>query len=362
MIPIADLQRQYLTIKKEIDTAINKVVSGGKYILGNEVAKFEEEFATYCGTKYCVGVANGQEALQISLLALGIGKGDEVITTPFTAVSTSLAITHTGATPVYVDIDSLTYNIDPEKVERNITNKTKAILPVHIYGQMAKMDKIKRIAKKNKLFIIEDCAQAAGASYNDKKAGVYGNLGAFSFYPSKNLGAYGDAGAVVTNSNSLAQKVRSLRDYGQKGRYNHAFQGLNSKLDEIQAAILRVKLRYLDDWNEKRRVNAQKYRRLLRNVTIPVESELARHIYHLYVIRYKHRNKLRKYLLDSNIQTQIHFPIPVYKQKVYSETKFYHLPITEKYCREILSIPIHPELTEKELKYIAEKVSEGAQI
>ncbi|MFH1582992.1 MAG: DegT/DnrJ/EryC1/StrS family aminotransferase [Candidatus Falkowbacteria bacterium] len=357
-----DLKKQYSEIKNEIDQAIKKVLLKGWFILGKEVEEFEKEFAGYCGAKYCLGVANGLEALQISLLVLGIKKGDEVITTPLTAMATSLAIMNVGAKPVFVDIDSITYNIDASKIEKAVSKKTKAILPVHLYGQMAQMDKIMKIARKYKLAVVEDCAQAAGSAYKGRKAGTFGDLGAFSFYPSKNLGAYGDAGCIITNNKKLAEKVRAFRDYGQDGRYNHVYLGLNSRLDEIQAAILRVKLKHLDRWNKQRRRLAKLYNKLLAGAEVvwPTEQKSNYHIYHLYVIRTKKRDELLKYLLKHGVQTGVHYPKLIYQQPAYKEAGLPkgNCPVAEKYCQEIISLPIYPELKEKETRYICKKVKE----
>lgn len=362
MILFGDLKKQYLPIKNEINKAINRVLNSGWFVLGKEVEDFEKKFAKYSGAKYCVGVANGLEALQISLMSLGIENGDEVITTPLTAMATSLAITQAGAKPIFVDIDPLTYNIDASKIEQAISKKTKAILPVHLYGQMAEMDKIMKIARKHKLSVVEDCAQATGASFKNKKAGTYGNIGAFSFYPSKNLGAYGDAGCVITNNKKLAEKIKALRDYGQLGKYNHVYQGLNSRLDEIQAAILRVKLKYLDRWNKKRRELANIYNKCLveSGAVLPLEQKDNYHIYHLYVIKTKNRDELQKYLLKQGIQTAWHYPKLIYQQLAYKSTGLVkeNCQIAKKCIKKIISLPIYPELSEKEIKYICKKINE----
>jgi len=356
MILFGDLKKQYFAIKNEIDAAAKKVFYSGWFILGKEADNFEKEFAKYCGVKYCVGVANGLEALQISLMALGVKSGDEVITTPLTAMATALAIIKVGAKPIFVDIDPRSFNIDAGKIEQAITKKTKAILPVHLYGQMADMGTIMNIAKKHNLLVIEDCAQAHGAEHQGKKAGSFGDCGAFSFYPSKNLGAFGDAGCVITDNAKLAEKIRALRDYGQSGRYNHIYFGLNSRLDELQATILRVKLKYLDVWNKRRRQLAKIYSQSLAGVKIvaPVELKGCFHIYHLYVIRVGKRNELIKYLLKYGVQTGVHYPKLVYRQKAYKgfSKKISHCEVAEKYCREIISLPLYPELAAAQVKRI----------
>lgn len=358
MIPFGDLKKQYLSIKKEIDTAVNRVLNSGWFILGKEVERFEKEFSKYCGVKYCVGVANGLEALQISLMVLGVKKGDEVITTPLSAAATSLAIIHVGAKPIFVDIDPDSYNINASKIEKAITKKTKVILPVHLYGQMAEMDKIMRIAKKYRLVVVEDCAQAHGASLNGKKAGAWGDCGAFSFYPSKNLGAYGDAGCIVANNKNISKKLKALRDYGQIGRYNHIYCGLNSRLDEIQAAILRVKLHYLNRYNARREKLAKLYSKFLTGIPIelPVSKKSAFHVWHLYAVRTKKRDQLQNYLAKHNIAAQIHYPKILHDQisiKPFSKGK---CPKARQAVKEILSLPLYPELSESEIKYICNKI------
>jgi len=309
-IPFGDLKKDHKSISKKIKSATNRVIDSGWYILGKEVKDFETKFAKFCGVRYIIGVANGLEALQISLLACGIKPGDEVITTSLSAAATSLAIMNVGAKPVFADIDPETYNIDSEKIEKLITKKTKAILPVHLYGQLADMFTINKIAKKYKLIVIEDCAQAVGAKLKNKKAGSFSDIAAFSFYPSKNLGALGDAGAVVTNNKKFYQEALSLRDYGQQGRYNHVKQGLNSRLDEIQAAILKVKLSDLNRNNIKRRKLANIYSKNLSDLPIKIPKAInpSAHIWHLYVIEAKNRDQLQKYLAKKGIGTAIHYP------------------------------------------------------
>lgn len=355
MIPFVDLRREYQEIKEEINQAIQRVLESGWFILGEELKAFEKEFAEYLGVKHAVGVNSGSDALYLAIKALGIGNGDEVITVSHTFISTVDAITRNGAKPVFVDIDPETYTIDVNQIEEKITERTKAILPVHLYGHPADMDPIMEIAEKYDLYVIEDASQAHGAEYKGRKVGNIGHVGCFSFYPTKNLGAYGDAGAVVTNDVELAEKLRLLRNYGSPKKYHHDFIGVNSRLDEIQAAVLRVKLRHLDEWNEKRRKIAEEYNELLRDfddVITPVEKEWAKHVYHLYVIRHKERDKLQQYLLENGVRTQIHYPIPVHKQKAYTAFRTSSLPITERISNETLSLPMHPWLRIDEIEKI----------
>lgn len=358
MIPFIDLTREYAEISKEITQAIQRVLKSGWFILGEEVKQFEEEFSKYIGTKYGIGVNSGSDALFLALKALGIGTGDEVITISHTFISTVDSIVRNGAKPVFVDIDPDTYCIDVAKIEERITEKTRAILPVHLYGHPADMEPIMEIAKKYNLWVIEDACQAHGAEYKGKKVGGIGVLGCFSFYPTKNLGAYGDGGIIVTSNEELAEKLKMLRNYGQPQKYYHDFVGINSRLNEIQAAILQVKLKHLDEWNEKRRRVANLYREFLKssNVIVPVEKEYAKHAYHLYVIRCRERDKLQQYLSERGIETQIHYPIPVHKQKAYLDLVDAQLPITEKICDEILSLPIYPWLNNDEVSSIAEVI------
>jgi len=362
MISIVDLRKEYAEISREINRAIRQVVKSGWFILGEELERFEDEFSNYIGTKYAIGVNSGSDALLLALQALGIDKGDEVITVSHTFISTVDAIVRNGAKPVFVDITPDTYCIDVTKIEERITKKTKALLPVHLYGHPADMQPIMEIAKKYKLSVIEDACQAHGAEYKGSKVGSIGDIGCFSFYPVKNLGAYGDGGMIVTNNEGLAQKLRMLRNYGQARKYYHDFIGINSRLDEMQAAILRVKLKHLDDWNNKRREAARLYDRLLKSasVVIPIEKKYAKHVYHLYVIRCKERDRLQQRLLAKGIQTQIHYPIPVHKQKAYTDLGIRtQLPITETICNEILSLPIYPELKNAEVEYLTNTIREG---
>lgn len=353
-----DFKKEYKALKPEIDKAVMKTFENGWYILGKEVEEFENEFAEYIGTKNCIGVANGLEALQISLMALGIGKGDEVITVSNTAVATTLAITNIGAKPVFVDVDEY-YLMDVTKIEEKITSKTKAILPVHLFGQMANMAQIKRIAKKHKLKIVEDACQAHGAAQKGKKAGSIGNLGAFSFYPTKNLGAYGDGGAITTNSRKLYELCKMLRNYGQKNRYQHEIKGLNSRLDEVQAAILRQKLKHLDSFVIKRNNMAKIYHQNLKDINqikLPESMKDNYHSFHLYVIQAENRDKLMLFLSENGVQALIHYPIPIHKQNCYIQYKKDLLPKTERFSKNILSLPIHPFIKEQEIIKISNLV------
>jgi len=359
-IPLVDLVKQYNSIKEELDKKIFEVIESSRFILGPEVESFEKEFADYCNVKHAAGVGSGNDALLLTLQAMNIGNDNEVITVPNTFVSTVDSIVRCGAKPVFVDINPETYNIDTKKIEEKITDKTKAILVVHLYGQTADMDVIKEIADKHSLSVIEDACQAHGAEYKGKKAGSMGDAACFSFYPSKILGAYGDGGAVVSNNPGLIDKIMKFRNYGGKEKYVHEFVGSNSRLDAIQAAVLRIKLKYLDKWIEMRRRNAEKYRELLKDsaVSLPKEMENAKHAYYLFVVRHEKRDGLKSFLEKNGIGTGIHYPIPVHLQPSYVNFGFKGFPVTEKYAKEILSLPMFPELTDEEIKYIAEKIME----
>lgn len=361
MIPILDLKRQYQDLKSEILSAIEDVMDSGSFILGKNVKKLEHDFAQYCNCSSAVGVASGTDAIYLALRALGITKGDEVITVAFTFVATSGAIALTGATPIFVDVDEKTFNIDPTKIEAKITDKTKAILPVHLYGQPAKMDKIMEIAQKYNLYVVEDCAQAIGAEYKGKKVGSFGDFGCFSFFPSKNLGAYGDGGMVTTKTLELAEKTKMLRAHGSKIKYYNDILGTNSRLDEIQAAILNVKFPHIDNWNEQRKEIAHKYNELLKGVPqiiTPYELEDVKHVYHQYTIRVPNRNDFQNSLKNEDIMTMIYYPVPLHKQKLHSEIAFRQsdLTITEKLTTEVLSLPIFPEITVEEQQTIVDKL------
>ena len=360
-IPLVDLKRQYLTIRDEIDLVIKKVIESGYFILGNEVSSLEREVAEYIGVKHAIGVASGTDALHLALLACGIGEGDEVITTPFTFIATAEAISYCGAKPIFVDIDINSYNIDPAKIEGKVTKKTKAIIPVHMYGHAAEMDEILEIARRYNLKVIEDCAQAFGTEYKSEKIGGIGDIGAFSFFPSKNLGAYGDGGIVVTDDEYIANKIKILRVHGSKQRYIHQVIGYNSRLDEIQAAILRVKLKKIDKWNEMRRKNSSIYNNLLNKLPVQLPKEAGKsHVYHVYTIRIKNRDECIKFLFGNGISTAVHYPVPIsaqepYKYLGYSESD---LPNSYKAASEVISLPMFPELERKEIEIVCDKVKE----
>ena len=362
-VDVFTLKKQYEVIKDEIKGSIEKVMQSGGFIIGEDVGLFEKEFAAYCNVGHGVGVNSGTDALFLACLACGIGKGDEVIVMPYTYIATVLAISMAGATPVFVDIDEKTYNVDVSKIEKAITKKTKAILPVHLYGHPVDMDPLMEIARKHNLKVIEDCAQAHGALYKNKKVGSFGDISCFSFYPTKNLGAFGDAGMILTNSEDIKKRLLLLRDYGRKDRYEHILKGYNSRLDTLQAAILRVKLKHLDEWNKKRRKNAALYTRFFRekgvDAVLPYEADYARHVYHLYPVRVKHRDSVMKKLADKGVRTLIHYPIPVHLQEAYKDLGYKKgdFPVSEKCCEEILSLPMYPELSEEEIRYVANSIN-----
>lgn len=337
---------------------MEKVLDSGWYILGKEVESFEEEFSAFVGTSYAVGVASGTDALYIALKALDIGPGDEVITVSHTAVATIAAIVQTGATPVLIDICEESYTMDPSQLPAAITPRTKAIIPVHLYGQAADMDPILAIAENRGISVIEDCAQAHGAVYKGKKVGAMGLMGAFSFYPTKNLGAIGDGGIIVTLDENVARKISLLRQYGWQERYISTVSGTNSRLDEIQAAILRIKLKYLDAWNKKRRALAELYEHNLLHIKKPVELAERTHVYHLYVVSTPQRKELIEYLKGRGIGTSIHYPFPVHLQGVYNRLiRCGKLPVTEKVCAQIISLPMYPELTAREIREISNSIN-----
>ncbi|MFH1288730.1 MAG: DegT/DnrJ/EryC1/StrS family aminotransferase, partial [bacterium] len=319
-VPLVDMKSQYNLIKKEIDTAVQKVIESGRYIMGEEVEKFEQELAHHCGAKYAVGVSSGTDALYLALRVFDIGPGDEVISVPFTFMATTETICLTGATPVFVDIDPKTFNMDASKIEKAITKKTRAIMPVHLYGQSADMDPIMKLAKKYKLVVIEDAAQAIGAKYKGKQVGSIGDIGTLSFFPSKNLGACGDAGAVLTNRKDLIRKLKMLREHGSEKKYCHDYIGTNSRLDALQAAVLRVKLKYLNEWTEKRRGLAKIYNDMIKprkNMILPIEEPNNRHVYNQYTLRVKNRENFKNYLNQNEIQSVSYYPVPMHLQKAF---------------------------------------------
>lgn len=360
-IPLIDLSIQHRNLRSEINSAIESVLDRGDFILGQDVAKFEEEFAAYCGTKYAIGVDSGLAALELSLRALGIGEGHEVIVPAHTFTATAAAVTFAGAKPVFVDVDPQTLGIDVEKIEPAITAHTKAILPVHLYGLPADMDAILAIADKHNLVVVEDACQAHGAKYRGKRTGSLGNAAGFSFYPTKNLGACGDAGIITTNDANVAETAKAMRNCGQRSKNVHELPPFNHRLDNLQAAILRVKLRYLDQWIAARRKLAGVYNNLLKdsNVITPVEPPDYEHVYHLYVIRSENRDALQAYLKEQGIGTAIHYPKPVHLQPFYSTEidRRGQFPVAEKICNEILSLPMYPEMTEEQVHTVASEIT-----
>ena len=359
-IPVVDLKKQYESIRIELDDAIARVLTKGSFILGAEVAAFEEEFAEYCEVPHAVGVASGTEALQLALLACGLGKNDEALTTAHTAVATVSAIEATGAHPVLVDIDLARYVLDPNLLEKFITPRTRAIIPVHLYGCPADMNPILKFAREKNLYVVEDCSQAHGALFEGSKVGSLGDIAAFSFYPTKNLGAFGDGGAVVTNNSELAEKVQLLRQYGWKEHYISSVKGINSRLDELQAGILRVKLRHLDDWNSRRRELANLYFEFLADteLVLPDQLENSCHVFHQFVIRHSRRDELKEHLKKQGIHSLIHYPVPIHLQPAYAELGYSanSLPNTELVSREVLSLPLYPELTDEQIQRVCENV------
>ncbi|MFA5373826.1 MAG: DegT/DnrJ/EryC1/StrS family aminotransferase [Candidatus Omnitrophota bacterium] len=365
-VPFIDLHKQQAVVEKEINAAIKKVLRRGDYILGEEEKLFEREFGAYCGKRYAIGLNSGTDALFLSLVSLGIGLGDEVIVPVFTFIATAFAVSCAGAKPVFADIDAKTFNIDVAKIEQAITRKTKAIIPVHLFGQLADMQPIMKLARKYKLKVIEDACQSHGALYLKGKAaksGAIGDFGCFSFYPTKNLGGVGDGGLVVTNDKTLNDKLRRLRDCGRKSKYAHVILGYNSRLDTLQAAVLRVKLRYLDKWNKMRRAAAVEYDRLLKDVpgvVLPYTARCSSHIYHIYAVRVKNRDKLVEHLKASGIGVMVNYPIPLHLQEVYKGLGYKKgdFPQAEQVSKEIISLPMHPYLAKREIKYVVEKIKE----
>ncbi len=360
-IPLVDLYRGHQQLQPELLAAFQRVLASSSFILGQEVESFEQEFAAFCQTKYSIGVASGTDALFLALQALGISQGDEVILPANTFIATALAVSRCGATPILIDCDPLDYTIDVQKIEPAISNKTKAIIPVHLYGHPAEMNTILAIAKKHRLLVVEDACQAHGALYQGEKVGSFGDGGCFSFYPAKNLGALGDGGAVTTNNQQLYEKIRLLREYGQSKKYHHEIMGYNSRLDALQAALLKVKLKHLEENNQRRRKHAAVYTALLKDlpeIELPQQREGSEQVYHLYVIRTKRRDELRDYLQTRGIQTGIHYPLPIHLQQAYQDLGYPEgsFPCTERNSKEILSLPLFPELTEEEIKAVGEEI------
>jgi len=364
MVPFVDLKQQYKTIKEEIDAAVANTMANAHFVLGPEVAQFEDDFAAYCGAKYGVAVNSGTSALHLALLALGIGPGDEVITVPFTFVATVAAILYTGARPVMVDVDPLTWNMNPRQLEAAITSRTKAMLPVHLHGCPADMPAITEIASQHRIPIIEDAAQAHAAEIAGRRCGSIGDLGCFSFYPAKNLGAYGEGGMVVTSNEEHACKIRILRDWGQKRKYVHEYRAFNYRMEGIQGAILGVKLKYLDGWTESRRQHAASYRQLLADsdLELPPNPRNCRHVYHVFAVRVSERTRVQEELGSRGIQTNIHYPIPVHLQPGYADLgyKTGDFPVSEALADTVLSLPMFPELTGNQLEEVAVAVLAAA--
>jgi len=359
-VDFVDLMREYQQIGDDLTAAFQRVMAKGVFILGEELEAFEEEFARYLGVKHAVGVGSGSEALYLALKALGIGKGDEVITVSHTFISTADAVLRNCAKPVFVDIEEKTYCMDPEKIEERITENTKAIIPVHLYGHPADMDRILALAKKHGLFVVEDACQAHGAEYRGVRVGALGDVGCFSFYPTKNLGGYGDGGMVVTHSDEVAKKITCLRNYGRIKKDISEYLGVNSRLDEMQAAFLRVKLSHLDKWNEMRRRAAKLYDETLvgTDLVLPLEAEYARHVYHLYVVRSRRRDQLRERLEQEGIKSGIHYPVPIHLQPIYQKlVEGNSLSVTEKVCQEILSLPIYAAIEERTIKAVVSAIT-----
>ncbi len=362
MIPFVDLKNQFRALESEMREAIDRVLVRGWFVLGEELENFERAFATYLSADHAVGVGSGTDAIDLALRAAGIGPGDEVVTVANTAVPTLTGICASGAAPVLIDIDPATFTLDPALIASAITSNTKAIVPVHLYGHPCHMDAILAVAQEHNLVVIEDCAQAHGALYKGRSCGTFGEAAAFSFYPSKNLGAYGDGGAVVTNSPDIEERLRKLRNYGESERYHHECQGVNSRLDEIQAAVLSVKLPHLDTWNAARRKHAKQYRTVLDGLPIrlPTEAEWATHCYHLYVVRSQERDALREHLRAEGIGTQLHYPVPIHSQKAYAflGKAAGSFPESELAASEVLSLPMYPELSSDAIDTVARAIKD----
>jgi len=366
MIPILDLTKQYEQIQAEVEKTVLEVLKSGQYICGKHNKALQEEMAAFCGAKRAIAMNSGTDALHLALRALDIGAGDEVITTAFTFVATTEAIGIVGATPIFADIDPNTFNIDYKELEKKITPKTKAIIPVHLYGQPADMVEIMKIAKKYNLYVIEDCCQAIGAELNGQKVGTFGDVGCFSFFPTKNLGAFGDGGMAITNSDFLADRMLALRNHGGAIRYYHEEIGVNSRLDEVQAAILRVKFPYINSWNQKRKENAYRYNELLKDVAdvvCPRELEGTNCVYHQYTIEVPNRDAVHKYLTEHGVGAMLYYPVPLHLQKVHTHLggKLGDLPVTEEKTTRVLSLPMFPELTEEQQKTVVNTLIEALE-
>jgi len=358
-IPMVDLKIQLETLRAEIDAELAKTLNETRFILGPNVQALEEEFAAYCGTRFAVGVASGTDALHLALLGAGIGPGDEVITSPFTFIATAEAIAYVGATPVFVDVDPRTFNIDVDKVEAAITGKTKALLPVHLFGQPAELEPLQALCDKHDLLLFEDCAQSCGANYQGKKTGSFGLAGCFSFFPSKNLGCYGDGGMITTDDEQLANEIKVLRNHGSRQQYHHNRIGFNSRLDEMQAAILRVKLKHLDDYNRNRLRVAKQYNSLLADLplTTPLIAEGRSHVFHQYTLLADNRDQLKQHLGDQQIASAVYYPIPLHLQDVFADAcRDLSLPVAEEQAEKVLSLPIYPELTSQQVESICDRI------
>ncbi len=360
-VPFLDLKVQYESIRDEIAVCLQQVLDSTAFAGGRFVGKFEKEFASFCQTDFAIGLGSGTAALWAAIQGLGMGKGDEVITAPNTFIATAEAISFSGAEPVFVDIDEQTYNINPELIEKAITPRTKAIIPVHLYGQTADMDPIMEIAKAKGLFVIEDACQAHGAEYKGKSAGSIGDVGCFSFYPGKNLGAYGEAGAVVTDNTQLTENMRMFRDHGQKEKYYHSIIGWNARMDGFQGAVLSVKLKYLNEWNESRRKNAHLYNELLANfngIITPQEASYAKHVYHLYVIRTQNRDAFMAALAENDVFCGIHYPVPLHLQDAYKPLGYSKgsFPVAERCAKELVSLPMFAELTQEQIEKVVMEI------
>jgi dTDP-4-amino-4,6-dideoxygalactose transaminase len=365
-VPFVDLQAQYRAIKAEVDAAVQRVLDTSAFILGREVEAFERDFADYVGARECVGVSNGTAALHLALMACGVGAGQEVIVPANTFFATAEAVSAAGATPVFADCDPVTYNLDPAKLEAAVTERTRAVIPVHLYGQPADLDAVDEVAKRHDLIVIEDAAQAHGARYRGRRVGALARAGCFSFYPGKNLGAYGEGGAVTTDDPEVARRVRLLRDHGSERKYHHEVVGYNLRLEGIQGAVLSVKLKHLDGWNELRRRHAARYRELLGPLeeagalSLPREAAYAEHVYHLFVVQTSARDALQRFLAAANVHTGIHYPVPAHLQPAYAALghKEGDFPESERQARRVLSLPMFAELTERQLRYVAHAVED----
>jgi dTDP-4-amino-4,6-dideoxygalactose transaminase len=361
MIPFVDLQAQHRSIKGEVDEAIGRVLQSGAFVMGREVAAFEAAFAEYTGARHSIAVSNGTAALHLALMACGLGAGDHVLVPANTFFASAEAVSNAGATPRFVDVDPVSYTIDPGRIEASITHATRAIIPVHLYGQAADLDPILEIAARHNLIVIEDAAQAHGSLYQGRHVGTLGRAGCFSFYPSKNLGAVGEGGAVVTNDAEVARRIRQLRDHGSTNKYTHEIVGYNFRLDEIQGAVLKVKLGHLDRWNSLRREHAARYSQMLAGagLLLPREMGYAHHVYHLYVVQSEERDRLRKVLKEAGVQTGIHYPVPVHLQPAYAALGYTEgdFPEAERLSKRVLSLPLFPELTEEQIARVGEAIS-----